>query len=83
VRDAFITNPRWTRQGASLHRLRPIQCPWRKRQYMGSKDFIGFFYAGHLNQLVEPTTDQCAKAAYRPFPNWKNSASPRGAIRLG
>jgi hypothetical protein len=70
VRDAFITEPAL---GTAGREPRYIVCGrynarGANRQYMGSKDFIGFFYAGHLNQLVEPTTDQCAKAAYRPFP---------------
>jgi len=38
------------------------------RQYMGSKDRVGTFFAGHLNQLVEAGNEQCAKAAYKPFP---------------
>jgi len=29
---------------------------------------IGYFYNGHLNQLVETTPGQCATAAYKPFP---------------
>jgi hypothetical protein len=38
------------------------------RQYTGSTDRIGYFYAGHLNQLVEATKEQCDNAAYKPFP---------------
>jgi hypothetical protein len=37
-------------------------------QYMGIKEHIGWFYGGHLNQLVEATPGQCAGAAYRPWP---------------
>ncbi len=37
-------------------------------QYMGIKEDIGWFYGGHLNQLVEATPGQCAAAAYRPWP---------------
>jgi hypothetical protein len=37
-------------------------------QYTGSKDHIGYFYAGHLNQLVEATKEQCGNVAYKPFP---------------
>jgi hypothetical protein len=29
---------------------------------------IGYFYGGHLNQLVEAGKDQCGSAAYAPFP---------------
>jgi hypothetical protein len=38
------------------------------RQYMGSKDRVGSFYGGHLNQLIEAGNEQCAKAAFKPFP---------------
>jgi|SRR4051794_28769644 hypothetical protein len=37
-------------------------------QYVGVKEQIGWFYAGHLNQLVDPIPGQCAGAAYRPWP---------------
>jgi len=30
---------------------------------------IGYFYAGHLNQLIETTGDECKGAAYKPFPD--------------
>ena len=28
---------------------------------------VGFFYGGHLNQLIPATEGQCDKAAYKPF----------------
>jgi hypothetical protein len=37
-------------------------------QYMGIKEYIGWFYGGRLNQFVEATPGQCAGAAYRPWP---------------
>jgi len=37
-------------------------------QYMGLKEHIGWFYAGHLNQLIEAAPGQCVGAAYRPWP---------------
>jgi ABC-type Fe3+-hydroxamate transport system substrate-binding protein len=39
-----------------------------RQQYAGSTDRIGYFYGGHLNQLVEASKGQCAAAAYKPFP---------------
>ena len=38
------------------------------RQYTGAKDRIGYFFGGHLNQLVDATKEQCGNAAYKPFP---------------
>jgi hypothetical protein len=29
---------------------------------------IGYFYGGHLNQLIEADKADCANAAYKPFP---------------
>jgi hypothetical protein len=37
-------------------------------QYLGSTDRIGYFFGGHLNQLVLATKEQCGNAAYKPFP---------------
>ena len=34
----------------------------------GNATRIGYFYGGHLNQLVPVSGDECAKAAYKPFP---------------
>ena len=34
----------------------------------GSKDRIAYFFGGHLNQLIEASTEQCGNAAYKPFP---------------
>ena len=34
----------------------------------GQQDRIGYFYGGHLNQLVEASKAQCGNAAYKPFP---------------
>jgi len=29
---------------------------------------VGYFYGGHLNQLIETDKADCANAAYKPFP---------------
>ena len=36
--------------------------------YRRRRDKIGYFYGGHLNQLVDATPQQCGNAAYKPFP---------------
>jgi hypothetical protein len=36
--------------------------------YMGSRDYIAYYYGGELNQLVGATPEQCGKAAYKPYP---------------
>jgi hypothetical protein len=70
VRDAFISEPALTTISKESRYTICVRYNGRNanRQYMGSKDRVGFFYAGHLNQLVEAEQGQCAKAVYRPFP---------------
>jgi hypothetical protein len=69
VRDAFISDPALTTISKEPHYTVCVRYNGRNenREYMGSKDRIGFFFAGHLNQLVD-AEGQCVKAAYKPFP---------------
>ncbi|HZT24631.1 MAG TPA: hypothetical protein VFA57_02895 [Pseudolabrys sp.] len=39
---------------------------------------IGYFYGGHLNQLVPADNGECAKAAYKPFPELDQVCLGRG-----
>ncbi len=70
VRDAFISDPVLSPAGRDQRYTVCIRANERglNRQYMGSKDRIAYFYGGRLNQLIEATNEQCAKAAYKPFP---------------
>lgn len=70
VRDAFITDPALTPVGKDQRYVVCVRYNARDTEthYAGSKDKIGYFYGGHLNQLVEATPEQCGKAAYKPFP---------------
>jgi hypothetical protein len=70
VRDAYITDPTLTAISKEPHYTVCVRYNGRNanHEYMGSKDRIGFFYGGHLNQLVDADQGQCAKAAYKPFP---------------
>lgn len=38
------------------------------RQYDPPQTRVAYFFGGHLNQLVMAKEDQCATAAYKPFP---------------
>jgi len=41
----------------------------QQKRYTGLKERIAYFYAGHLNQLVETTSpEQCAGVVYKPWP---------------
>jgi hypothetical protein len=70
VRDAFISEPALRPAGKDERYVVCVRSDSRNanKHYTGSKDLIGYFYAGHLNQLVEATKEQCSNAAYKPFP---------------
>jgi hypothetical protein len=70
ARDAFISDPVLTQVGSNQRYTACVRFNARdiNRTYIGSKDRIGYFYGGHLNQLVEATKEQCGNAAYKPFP---------------
>jgi hypothetical protein len=70
VRDALISDPALTPVGKEQRYTVCVRYNARNanHQYMGSKDRIGYFFSGHLNQLVEATKEQCGNAAYKPFP---------------
>jgi len=70
VRDAYISDPIVSRAGNEERYTVCVRSDSRNanKHYTGSKDRIAYFYAGHLNQLVEATKEQCGNAAYKPFP---------------
>jgi len=70
VRGAFISEPTLSAAGRDQRYVVCVRSDSRNanNNYTGSKDRIGYFYAGHLNQLIEATKEQCGNAAYKPFP---------------
>ena len=70
VRDAYISEPVLRTAGHDQRYTVCVRYNARnlQRQYTGSKDRIGYFFGGHLSQLVETTPEQCSAAAYQPFP---------------
>jgi hypothetical protein len=70
IRDAFITDPALTPVSNNQRYTVCVRANARdhSRSYTGSKDRIGYFYGGHLNQLIDATAEQCGNAAYKPFP---------------
>jgi hypothetical protein len=70
IRDAFISEPALRQAGKEERYVVCVRSDSRNanRNYTGSKDRIGYFYAGHLNQLIDATKEQCGNAAYKPFP---------------
>ena len=70
IRNAFVSEPVLRQAGKEERYVVCVRSDSRNanKHYTGSKDRIGYFYAGHLTQLVEATKEQCGNAAYRPFP---------------
>ena len=70
VREAFISEPVLRPAGKDERYTVCVRANARNlsRHYTGAKDRIGYFFGGHLNQLVDATKEQCGNAAYRPFP---------------
>ena len=70
VRDAFISEPVLRPAGKEERYTVCVRANSRNlaRHYTGAKDRIGYFFGGHLNQLIEATKEQCGNAAYKPFP---------------
>lgn len=70
VRDAFISEPALTTVSKEQRYAACVRSNSRdgSLRYIGSADRIAYFFGGHLNQLIEATPEQCAKAPYKPFP---------------
>jgi hypothetical protein len=70
IRDAFISEPVLSPVDRDQRYTVCVRFNGRdlRGQYAGNKERIAYFYAGHLNQLVEAGKEQCSKAAYKPFP---------------
>ena len=70
IRGAFVSEPALSAVGKDQRYVVCVRSDSRNvnKHYTGSKDRIGYFYAGHLTQLVEATKEQCGNAAYKPFP---------------
>jgi hypothetical protein len=79
VRSAYISDPVISTVGKEGRYTVCVRSDSRNanKEYTGSKDRIGYFYAGHLNQLVGATREQCGNAAYKPFPELEKLCQAR------
>lgn len=70
IRDAYLSDPVLTPVDKDQRYSICVRYNARNNlhQYLGSTDRIGYFFGGHLNQLVLATKEQCGNAAYKPFP---------------
>jgi len=70
IRDAAITDPALNQTGPIRVYYVCVRANARDaaHQYTGVKTYAGYFYDGHLGQLVDAPAGLCDKAVYRPFP---------------
>jgi hypothetical protein len=70
VREAYISEPALGPVGTEQRYFVCVRSNSRNaaKHYLGSKDRIGYFFGGHLNQLVEAPKEKCGNVAFRPFP---------------
>ena len=70
IRSAYITDPFIRPAGKEERYVVCVRSDSRNvaSHYTGITDRIGYFYNGHLNQLVDATKEQCGNIAYKPFP---------------
>lgn len=82
VRDAYISDPVILAVGKEGRYTVCVRSESRdaNKQYTGSKDRIGVFYEGHLNQLIDATKEQCGNAAYKPFPELERLCQARKCV---
>jgi hypothetical protein len=81
VRKAFISDPALAQADNAQRYTACVRYDARDANYhyMGSSDHIAYFYAGHLNQLIDATKEQCGNATYKPFPELENICLGGGA----
>lgn len=82
VRDAYISEPALQAAGKDERYVVCVRANVRDvaNRYTGSKDRIGYFYGGHLNQLVETTNEQCRNATYKPFPELEHLCQAKKCV---
>ena len=70
VTNAMITDPVLRGTGSDQHYSVCVRYTAHGTLYNISADAerIGFFYSGHLNQLIDAENGECKNAPYKPFP---------------
>ncbi len=64
LREASISEPALAAAGSAQRYIACLRFTGRD----GRHEQVAYFYAGHLNQLVETSKGPCATTAYQPFP---------------
>ncbi len=71
VTNAMISDPVLRPVGTEQHYTVCVRYTAHGTAYnlTANVERIGYFYGGHLNQLVETTGGECHNAVYKPFPD--------------
>jgi hypothetical protein len=70
IREASLSDPQLQTFGTEQRYVACVRFNARDftKRYVGAKDYLVYFFGGHLNQMIAATPEQCARAAYKPFP---------------
>lgn len=70
VTNALLSDPALLAVGKEQHYVSCVRYTSHGAEYnlTATATRKAYFYGGHINQLVPVTEDECAKAAYKPFP---------------
>jgi len=70
VSDAFLSDPALQPVGKEQHYVSCVRYTSHGTTYQiaATATRIAYFYGGHINQLIPADNGECAKAAFRPFP---------------
>jgi hypothetical protein len=80
VSNALISDPALRPVGKEQHYTVCVRYTAHSAAYnlAANAERIGYFYGGHLNQLIEASKEQCGNAAYRPFPELEKLCLGKG-----
>lgn len=70
IRDAYIAAPILRRRQSGDRYIACLRYNAKDPDgnYVGSKEYAAFFYAGQLTQIVDAGAELCVNAPYQPFP---------------
>lgn len=78
VREAYIAEPKLQPIGNESRYMACVRYNAKNGygQYVGTKDYVAIYFHGALNQYVVATPEQCAHAAYVPWPELEKLRKP-------
>lgn len=80
VREAFISEPRLQPVGTETRYVICVRYNSKDGygRYTGVRDYVGIYFHGSLTQFIPAAPQQCAGAAYVPFPELERLKRPSG-----